>query len=149
MAGLTSAAYLSQYGYHTLLCEKSAKTGGLVNTFWHQGFAFDAGIRAFENSGILIPMLKSLGIQLDCTRDPVSIGIADQWTRLRSRESLQDYATMLTRFFPDHLSDISRIADAIKQVMVYMDVLYGIDNPLFRDNMHDREYLMKIGRAHV
>ena len=143
MAGLTSAAYLSQYGYHTLLCEKSAKTGGLVNTFWHQGFAFDAGIRAFENSGILIPMLKSLGIQLDCTRDPVSIGIADQWTRLRSRESLQDYATMLTRFFPDHLSDISRIADAIKQVMVYMDVLYGIDNPLFRDNMHDREYLMK------
>ena len=143
MAGLTSAAYLSRYGYRTLLCEKSAKTGGLVSTFWHQGFAFDAGIRAFENSGILFPMLKSLGIQLDCTRNPVSISIADQWTRLRSRESLHDYSTMLTGFFPDHASDIARIADTIKQVIIYMDVLYGIDNPLFRDNMRDREYLMK------
>lgn len=27
--------------------------------------------------------------------------------------------------------------------MGYMDVIYGIDNPLFLDNMHDREYLLK------
>lgn len=60
LAGLTSAAYLCKYGVKTLLVEKGEKTGGLVNTFWHQGFAFDAGIRAFENSGILFPMLKSL-----------------------------------------------------------------------------------------
>ena len=70
LAGLTSAAYLCRYGYRTLLLEKSHKTGGLVNTFWHQGYAFDAGIRAFENSGILFPMLKSLGLELEFGPNP-------------------------------------------------------------------------------
>ncbi len=73
IAGLTSAAYLSRSGARTLLVEKREKTGGLVNTFWHQGFAFDGGIRAFENSGILLPMLKSLGIEMDFIRDIVFI----------------------------------------------------------------------------
>jgi protoporphyrinogen oxidase len=55
--------------------EKSHKTGGLVNTFWHQGYAFDGGIRAFENSGILFPMLKGLGLNLDFVSNLVSIGL--------------------------------------------------------------------------
>ena len=82
IAGLTSTAYLCRYGYRTLLLEKRKKTGGLVNTFWHQGFAFDAGIRAFENSGIIHPMLKSLDLDLEFVKNPVSIGIGSQWTQL-------------------------------------------------------------------
>jgi len=143
LAGLTSAAYLCKYGYRTLLCEKSVKTGGLVSTFRHQGYAFDAGIRAFENSGIILPMLKSLGIDLELVNNPVSIGIEDQWTRLHSRDSLQDYEKMLEGFFPDNKADIAQIADVITKVMGYMDVLYGIDNPLFLEDFKDREYLMK------
>lgn len=143
LAGLTAAAYSCRNGYRTLLIEKSHKTGGLVNTFWHQGYAFDAGIRAFENSGIVLPMLKSLGIQMDLVRNPVSIGIEDRWTRLGDRESLEKYADMLTGIFPDNASDIAQIKEEIRKVMNYMDVLYGIDNPLFMDNMQDREYLMK------
>ena len=63
MAGLTAAAYLSQAGLKVLLCEKEKKTGGLVNSFEYKGFTFDGGIRAIENSGILSPMLKQLGIR--------------------------------------------------------------------------------------
>lgn len=143
MAGLTSAAYLCRNGVRTLLVEKGDKTGGLVNTFWHQGFAFDSGIRAFENSGILFPMLKSLGIDIDFTRNPVSIGIENQWVELVSRDSLQNYASMLTTLFPENAKDIARIAGEIKKVMGYMDVLYGIDNPLFLENMRDLEYITK------
>ena len=143
LAGLTSAAYLCKYGYRTLVCEKNEKMGGLVNTFRHEGFAFDAGIRAFENSGILFPMLKSLGIDMEFIRNPVSIGIDDRWTRLVSKESLKDYADMLAEFFPNNKEDITAIAREISKVMGYMDVLYGIDNPLFLDSMNDREYLMK------
>lgn len=143
LAGLTAAAYSCRYGYRTLLFEKSHKTGGLVNTFWHQGYAFDAGIRAFENSGILLPMLKSLGLEMDLIRNPVSIGIENHWTRLGTRESLDQYAGMLTGIFPDNRSDIALIKEEIRKVMTYMDVLYGIDNPLFMDDMKDREYLMK------
>ncbi len=141
LAGLTSAAYLCRYGYRTLLCEKSQKTGGLVGTFSHEGYAFDAGIRALENSGILFPMLKSLGIEIEFEKSPVSIGIDNQWTRLRSRDSLISYADMLTGIFPENAPDIVKISQEIKKVMEYMDVLYGIDNPLFLDNFNDREYL--------
>lgn len=143
LAGLTSAAYLCRYGYRTMLCEKSDKTGGLVNTFWHRGFAFDAGIRAFENSGIIFPMLKSLGIDIPFRRNAVSIGIGNEWTRLESRRSLDDYAAMLCALFPEDAADVRRTVVEIEKVMQYMDVLYGIDNPLFLDNMMDREYLMK------
>ena len=141
MAGLTSAAYLCRDGVRTLLVEKGDKTGGLVNTFWHQGFAFDSGIRAFENSGILFPMLKSLGIDIEFTKNPVSIGIENQWLKLVSRDSLQNYASMLTTLFPDNAEDIARIEGEIKKVMVYMDVLYGIENPLFLENMRDMKYI--------
>lgn len=143
IAGLTSAAYLCRSGVRTLLIEKNEKTGGLVNTFWHQGFAFDGGIRAFENSGILLPMLKNLGIDMDFIKNPVSIGIEGQWESLRSRESLQDYKAMLTEAFPANAMDIARIIDEIKKVMEYMDVLYGIDNPLFLEDMRDPVYLLK------
>lgn len=143
MAGLTSAAYLCRYGYRTLLLEKGKKTGGLVNTFWHQGFAFDAGIRAFENSGIIRPMLRSLDLELEFVRNPVSIGIGSQWTKLDSRESLQDYAHMLTAIFPDNKADIAKIAEEMEKVMHYMEVIYGIDNPLFLENMRDPDYLIK------
>jgi phytoene dehydrogenase-like protein len=143
LAGLTGAAYLCRYGYRTLLCEKSPKTGGLVNTFRHEGFAFDAGIRAFENSGIVFPMLKSLGIEIEFERNRVSIGIGKHWTKLDSTYSLQSYASMLSSIYPESSQDIDQIAGEIKKVMGYMDVIYGIDNPLFLDNMHDREYLVK------
>lgn len=143
LAGLTSAAYLTKYGYKTLLCEKGKKTGGLVNTFWHNGFAFDGGIRAFENSGIIFPMLKSLGIQMDVSKNSVSIGIEDQWTKLKSKDSLLEYSEMLERIFPDDKEAVTRIAEEIRKVMGYMDVLYGIENPLFLEDMKDMKYLMK------
>lgn len=142
LAGLTSAAYLCRYGYRTLLCEKSHKTGGLVNTFVHQGYAFDAGIRAFENSGILLPMLKNLGIEIELTHNPVSIGIKDQWARLGSQESLKNYVNMLSGIFPENDSDIDKVAQEIEKAIDYMRVLYGIDNPMFIDDMKDREYLL-------
>lgn len=141
-AGLTSAAYLAKEGYRTLLLERSRKTGGLVNTFRHQGFAFDAGIRAFENSGIIFPMLKSLGIELNVVRNPVSIGIGKDWIRLGSRESIEDYGAMLTGIFPEEKEAIGRITDEVRKVMGYMDVLYGIDNPLFLENMREPKYLL-------
>ncbi len=143
LSGLTSAAYLCRYGYRTLLCEKSHKTGGLVNTFRHRGFAFDAGIRAFENSGILFPMIKFLGLEMELVQNPVSIGIENQWVRIGSHESLKSYADMLSATFPESVLEIAQIMKEIEKVMRYMHVLYAIDNPLLLDDRTDREYLLK------
>lgn len=143
MAGLTSAAYLSKAGYRVLLCEKEKKVGGLVNCFDYHGFTFDGGIRAIENSGIVFPMLRQLGLNIDFAGNAVSIGIGNEVIRIDSKESLKDYQTLLTHHFPAAASDIERILQEIKRIMHYMDVLYGIDNPLFLDLKKHKKYLFK------
>jgi hypothetical protein len=45
------------------------------------------------------------------------------------------------RTYPDSAADVDRIMALIRRIMRDMDVLYGIDNPLFKDVMRDRRYL--------
>ena len=143
MAGLTAAAYLCLAGRKVLLCEKEVKVGGLVNSFVYHGFTFDGGIRAIENSGIVKPMLRQLGIEVPFTRNSVSIGIEQDVVGLQSKDSLKDYLALLQRQFPENSQDIDQFGLEIKKIMKYMDVLYGIDNPLFMDLKNDTRYLVK------
>jgi ribulose 1,5-bisphosphate synthetase/thiazole synthase len=76
VAGLTAAAYCAKAGLRTLVCERADKPGGLVGTFPRARFSFDAGIRAFEDSGVITPMLRSLGSSLEFVKNPVTIGSA-------------------------------------------------------------------------
>jgi phytoene dehydrogenase-like protein len=142
MAGLTAAAYLSRAGLKVLLCEKENKTGGLVNSFEYKGFVFDGGIRAIENSGIVVPMLRQLGIEVEFLPSPVSIGIGRDVARISSKDSLPLYQDLLDKHFPESKPDIAGIIQLLRQVMGYMDVLYGIDNPLFMD-LTDLQYVSK------
>lgn len=143
MAGLTAAAYLCQAGRKVLLCEKEADVGGLVNSFDYHGFTFDGGIRAIENSGIVKPMLRQLGIEVPFIRNSVSIGIGQDVINLQSKESLKDYLRLLREQFPENDRDIEQFGLEIKKIMRYMDVLYGIDNPMFMDLKKDWRYIMK------
>ena len=61
--------------------------------------------------------------------------------RLSGRESLKAYGDMLKQAFPEDKEDIDKLIAAVRQTMEYMDVLYGIDNPLFM-NLKDRNYLL-------
>lgn len=142
LAGLTAAAYLAKEKRKVLLCEKQSQTGGLVGTFWHKDFAFDSGIRAFENSGIVFPMLKDLGINIEFVKNEVSIGISNKSIKLTSKDNLIDYQKMLSELFPENQADIKKIMNEIVKVMHYMDVIYAIDNPLFIQDMKPK-YLLK------
>ena len=143
IAGLTAFAYLKEYGERALLLEKERETGGLVDCFEAYGVRFDAGIRAFENSGIIRPMLKELGISLEFIRNPVTVSIGEETVRFDDREQgLEDYGKLLLKFFPGEERAILRIMGEIRRVMGYMDVLYGIDNPLFMD-LKDMEYVRR------
>ncbi|MEZ4628352.1 MAG: FAD-dependent oxidoreductase [Eubacteriales bacterium] len=141
MAGLTAAAFLSQSGRSVLLCEKEERVGGLVGSFTRDEFVFDAGIRALENSGVLFPMLRQLGIEMEFLDNPVSIGIGDKIVTIRSERDIAAYQRMLTDLFPEERENIAAIVDVVHRSMTYMDVLYGIDNPLFMDLKHDTAYL--------
>ena len=143
MAGLTAAAYVSQADRKVILFEKQDKVGGLVNSFDYNGFSFDGGIRAIENSGIVTPMLRQLGLEIPFVKNGVSIGITDQVIRLKSAESLGDYLDLLRSQFPESSLEIDHFGREIEKIMGYMDVLYGIDNPLFLDLKSNPRYLVR------
>ena len=142
MAGLTAAAYLSKAGLKVLLCEKEKKTGGLVTSFEYKGFVFDGGIRGIENSGIIAPMLKQLGVEIDFLPNGVSVGIGTDVIGVESKDSLPAYQALLEKYFPQNKPDIANIIQEIRKVMAYMDVLYAIDNPLFMD-LTDLSYIAR------
>ncbi len=143
MAGLTATAYLARAGQKVLLIEKNKELGGLVNSFTRNGFRFDAGVRALEDAGIIFPMLKDLGIELEVVKSHVSLGIEDQILHIENPDSLEAYRNLLTNFYPESSLEIDQLLKLIRKVMKDMDVLYGIENPIFMDIKHDRDYFFK------
>ncbi len=144
MAGLTAAAFAARAGRSVLLFEKEKVLGGLCGSFERNGFTWDVGIRALEDSGIIRPMLKSLEIDIDFVKSPVSVGIEDRIIPVESRDNLGDYRALLERFYPDNREDIGRILAEVRTVMKHMDVLYGVENPVFKDLPRDRRYLFRV-----
>lgn len=144
LAGLTAAAYLAKSGHKILLCEKEARYGGLVNSFERDGFVYDGGIRAIENSGVVFPMLKQLGLEIEFVHNKISIGIEDRVIKLTSEKSAEDYKQLLLDLFPDNQVEIETIMIQIQRIMHYMQVQYGIDNPVFLDFKKDWAYMVKV-----
>lgn len=143
MAGLTAAAYLARAGQKVLLVEKNLEPGGLVNTFTRDGFRFDAGVRALEDAGIIFPLLRDLKIGLEVVKSSVSLGLEDQILPVENIASLPQYGDWLKGFFPVSGVEIDALLKAIRKIMKHMEVLYGIENPLFMDIRSDRDYLFK------
>jgi phytoene dehydrogenase-like protein len=143
IAGLTSAAFLTKAGRSVLLCEKESTCGGLVNMFERDSFFFDGGIRATEDSGVLFPMVRKLGLDIEFVRNKISIGIEDKVIRINSTQDVPVYQSLLNHLYPESEHEISEIISQIKKIMRYMKVQYGIENPVFLDIKEDREYFVK------
>ena len=143
IAGLTSAAYLSRSGQKVLLIEKNKEIGGLVNSFTRNGFHFEAGVRALEDAGIIFPMLKELNIQLEVVKSSVSVGIENEIINIETINDLLKYRGLLVKIFPESENEIDEVLKAIRKIMKHMTVLYGIENPVFKDLKHDRGFLFK------
>lgn len=143
IAGLSAAAFAAKAGLSVRLLEKQERLGGLVNSFEREGFTWDGGLRGIEDSGILLPMLASLGIELPLVRGLVSIGVENRFVPVESAENLADYEALLIGLYPGHEKDVRAIVADIRKVMRHMEVLYGVENPAFKDLLHDREYLFK------
>lgn len=143
ISSLTAAAYLVKNNRGVTLIEKCDKLGGLVGSFYQDDFLIDSGIRATENSGTLHPMLRDLGIDIEFLENKVSIIIEDAKIEVDKEDGLKNYEKMLCELFPDNISDVKSIVEVIGKISSYMEVLYGIDNPLFLDMKKDKSYLLK------
>jgi phytoene dehydrogenase-like protein len=142
-AGLTAAAYTARAGKTIGLFEQQPALGGLVRSVNRNGFVFDMGLRAIENSGIILPMVAELGLPLEYVKSRVSVGIADKVIPVESEAALDDYSHLLQSFYPKSTVDIGKIIDVIRRIMKDMDVLYGIDNPLFKDLKSDYGFVIR------
>lgn len=142
-AGLTAAAFTSRKGLSAALFEKQPSLGGLVQSVDRNGFIFDMGLRAVEDSGIILPMFSDLGISLEYVKSTVSIGIEDTVMSVRSKEALNDYQKLLETYYPESREDIEKIIKVIKKIMKHMEVIYGIENPVFKDLSSDYGYIFK------
>jgi phytoene dehydrogenase-like protein len=143
LSALTAAAYLTKAGYSVLVLEKTPTCGGLLNSFSREGYVFDAGPRSIENSGIIRPMLKDLGIEMELVGSPVSIGIESQVINMDSKDSIDSYRQVLEKLYPEAVKDIHKVFRSIDKVYQEMQVIYGFENPVFKNFRKDRKYLFK------
>ncbi len=143
IAGLTAGCYLVKDKIKTLIIEKEKYVGGLVGTFDHKGFKFDRGARSIESSGIVIPMINNLGLDVKFVRTPINMIFEKERVILDKFEDIEKYKQILIKFFPTEEKAINLIMKDIYEVMENMDVLYGIENPLFIEKPYTKEYLTK------
>lgn len=134
MGGLTTAAYTSRAGRSVLLLEKSGQPGGLFGSFKSGDYVFDHGARAVENSGIMFPMFRQLGLTLDFVKSPVHIRSGKHAVPITSDIDLAPYEAFLNQLFPKESKAIQAICADIVNISKQMRVLYGIENPLFIDD---------------
>ena len=144
IAGLTSAAYIAKENRKILLLEKDSSFGGLLGAFNLDGHWLDKGARGIIDSGIIFPMLKQLGFKLEFTDNPIRMTFENQSMVFNSKASLDDYESVLTEIFPLEKDNIHSILLDVKKIMTHMDVLYGIENPLFMPKPYDLNYLSKV-----
>jgi len=89
-------------------------------------------------------MLNDLGIDIEFVKSPVSVGLEKEVLKITDIDSLEDYRKMLEKFYPEGKDEIDGLIKAIRKIMKHMDVLYGIENPLFKDIKKDRQFLFKV-----
>ena len=86
IAGLTSAAILSKYGFKVTLIESHSQSGGCAGTFKRKNYVFDVGatqVAGLENGGIHSKIFKFLQIPLPKARilDPSCVVDLNDGTR--------------------------------------------------------------------
>jgi phytoene dehydrogenase-like protein len=133
ISGLTASVYALIKGHEVTLLEKNNQCGGLVNSFERAGFIFDGGVPSLLDSGIIKPMLREIGVNIDFIKSKVSVGLEDKIIHVKSFENLEDYAQMLKLIYPENSTEIDAFMLDVRKVMKVISALYALDNPLFVD----------------
>jgi phytoene dehydrogenase-like protein len=131
IAGLTAALSLAHKGREVLLIEKNGHCGGLMNSFVRDGFRFEGGARALVNAGLVKPLIKEFGLDIQVLPNHITLGVEDKMLVIDGEGSLNAYAGLLKGLYPDSVDEVDRIIQAIHSIIEDMKVLYGVDNPLF------------------
>ncbi len=133
LSGLVAAAYLSKAGASVLVCEQGAQIGGLFNSFQRQGFHFDGGIKAIENSAVMMPMLAQLGLldQVQLEPNPVAMIIGGATQPIASWQDVSAYFGLLAGLFPGEEKGLHRIQRDTRRIFEILDGMLTFPPPNF------------------
>ena len=133
LSGLTSAAFLSKGGAKVLVCEQAPQVGGLFNSFWRSGYLFDGGIKAIENSAVMMPMLAQLGLleQIQFTPSPIALVTGGQVQAIQHYDDVEAYFRLLEGLFPSEQTGLKQILQDTKIIYELMDGFLSFPIPFF------------------
>ena len=143
IGGMTAAAYLVKNNHDVIIIEKNSRIGGLLGAITKDGFHFDTGARALVNSGMVRPIFRDLGIDLEYFENKITISIEDEIFRVDSMDSLKEYEEILKRLFPENIKDIEILTSEIYDISIDTEIQYRLDNPNFMDIFGDIPALFK------
>ena len=87
--------------------------------------------------------MQELGIELEVVESKVSVGVENEILHVEDIHSLAKYGDLLKKIYPESDAEIDQLIRLIRKIMKHMDVLYGIENPNFKDLKNDRTYLFR------
>jgi phytoene dehydrogenase-like protein len=133
ISGLTAAAYLARGGARVLVLEQGEQVGGLLSSFTHAGYHFDGGIKAVENSGLLMPMLAQLGVleQIEFQRSRSALVIDGRVNPIGGWADVVALFHHLGDLFPEDVPGLRQVLRDAKSVFDLLDGAFSFPIPLF------------------
>lgn len=133
LSGLTAAAFLAQAGARVLVCEQAAQVGGLLNSFRRGGYQFDGGIKAVENSAVMMPMLAQLGLlpRVQLRPSPIALVTAGQVQPMRGFADVEAYFRSLEALFPGEERGLRNVLADARSVYELLDAALCFPIPFF------------------
>jgi phytoene dehydrogenase-like protein len=148
-AGLFCANFLARYGKKTLLLEHNHQPGGLTGGFWRRKFYFDAGDQSFESGGIMIPLLKNLGLYRPGDWEFADYTIAYE----RGSVVMKDQRKALTELldlFPEQRQELSQLySEMIRCANVMGSISNDRTSPIDKSGFARLRSIIDLGRTFV
>jgi phytoene dehydrogenase-like protein len=142
LAGLCAGAYIARDGHSLLVCEQADQTGGYFRSFMREGFFFDSGLKAVENAGMLLPMLRQLKLEkaVNLHKSRTAMVLADIFIPLNESQDIQALYRVLGQHFADQQEGLKTLERQSAKISRWVNVMVTLPNPLFE------EYAQIMGR---
>jgi phytoene dehydrogenase-like protein len=133
LAGLSAAAVASARGCEVVLAEVNSGLGGLAGSFRRDGYTWDRGARAVENSGVVRPFLRYLGIEksIGFIPEPASLGVEGRLVSMQDEKALDEWFAAVAALYPGQERSIAAIRGDVATAMAASATLYSGSNPIF------------------
>ncbi len=133
IAGLSAGAYLARRGVNVVVCEHHSRPGGYFSSFQHKGYTFDGGIQACENLGVLIPMLRQLGVldRIHLAKSKVGVATPDILVPLDSITDMEEYFRALADRFPSQKAGLMQVSEDLQRLSFALDAMVGLPLPMY------------------